>query len=537
MIAIPGGGRPAAVGAGAWRWMMLGGLLATMLLGVAIGRNIALDPLNGGYILIAVALAAVITYILHLRTFERLMSLTLLCLPFQAAFVIERGLTVRSSHILGALAVVFGLYLHRLRRVPGSIPLVFLRAFLLWTVLSIVMTMNLPSVAPAEALRTSGIRASALRPVIQCLQLAGMVAIMCATMAFCQRWSGFVSAAKFICLGSTLVVLYGLYGFLAPALGIPYIDINNAQNSNYTFGARNVSVTFQGVNIPRPRSTFVEPLNFANFLLLGIPLSVASMLTAARRSRRAILGGLVAVATFVFLTTVSRGATVAVLATTGVMILCVRSRKAGLAFAGGILAAAAFVLVIAFVVVPLLHPRMTAATIVEFAWYQVESTQRLQGRGGTEVFFSYLPLIVRYPWLGVGFGNIQFYGQVLEGIDLIGVGGEIGLYWRLLVEIGIPGTLMYLLCLGSVLWGLLELARARETGRERRIYAAALFFALVADAVQRITLVGIANDTHLWVMLGMAVMLPRLRGGSERGAAGDLEGTRPIWDEGRVSRP
>jgi len=482
----------------------MGYAVLLVLLGIETSVFIVRDQWNGLYLAILLGAIGFVLYTVSSNTFEKLISLAFFCLPFQAAFVIEMGLTVRLSHIFGALALAFGIYLGKIRRISSSPEFIYLAGFVVIAVASTIMTVSAPSV---DYWKISGIRGLRIRSIIQSFQLFGMVAIMYMTVLFCRTQARFRQAAGLIAAGTTIVVAYGLYGFLASPLGIQYIDINNAQNSDYSYGYRVLSHGIGRFDIPRPRSTFVEPLNFANFMLFGLPLLAANLATARTPRGRVGRGALLAVGILVFLVTNSRGAAVGALVGGLAILASLRKSKFVASYFGWLAASFAFVLLIAYAVIPIVLPGMEFSTVVEYVRSRVEETQELKGRGGSSQFFLYLPLILEYPWLGVGFGNIQFYSGKLEGVTQMGVGGEVGLYWRLLAEVGILGTILYLLFLGTILWKVLKITRARRTGWEERIYAWAILFAMVADSVQRITLVGIVQDAHLWVMFGLGLAL------------------------------
>ena len=85
-----------------------------------------------------------------------------------------------------------------------------------------------------------------------------------------------------------------------------------------------------------------------------------------------------------------------------------------------------------------------------------------------------------------------------------------GLYSRLLVEVGLIGTLLYLMFVVAILAGLAMVARRPTVDDDMRRYAGAVFFSIVADGVQRLSFVGIATDAHLWVMFGLGLALIEL---------------------------
>jgi O-antigen ligase len=256
----------------------------------------------------------------------------------------------------------------------------------------------------------------------------------------------------------------------------------------------------------------MEPLNFGNFLILVIGLSALQLRRARADGRRAPGAGWGTV----------------LLAAIALFVIGVNSRGAIL---GSIAAAAALVV---FVTTP---RQMIAVMRVSLVWILVMSVAgglfvQARYKGGLPVFAQYFasrltsavqagnrvdqdwqlmaPLLEAHPLLGVGFGNLPFYWGRLEGSMPKGVTEAGGLYLRLLAEVGIIGTALYLAFVATLLLGLIRTGRRRSVAPEYRWSAVALFFVLAADAIQRVALVGIATDVHLWVEFGMAAALPQI---------------------------
>lgn len=457
------------------------------------------------YLAAGLVMAPLALYVLAGHTFEKLMLLLALSLPFQAAFVLNLGMTVRLSHLLGGAAVAVGLYLHRICRVPLGLPWWVLGAFLFVAICSLSFTPMIPAVSRFVL---SGVRGLEIRPIVQIFQLISMVILMFLTVGFCRDSLRFSRVADLVTISTALVLAYGVYKIVADLIGIPYIDINNAMNSDYTFGYREQGNSFAGVYIPRPRSTFVEPLNFANFLLFALPLTAASL--AERHGRVGRISKLVVIAIgfFLFIFFISSrgafyGAAVAGLA----LAAFLRRLRGFLAYVGWLTASALVIFGCAYLVIAVLIPGLDA---VDFLWTRVWTATTSGGRV-SEDWATFSPLFAQYPWFGVGFGNVPFYMSRLERFEHEGVVDAGGMWTRLLVETGIVGTALFALFLCCLLWGLWRVSRGTSV-RRWRAYAIAISFSIIADAVQRVSFPGLATDVNLWVMFGLGLAIMNMAG-------------------------
>lgn len=481
-------------------------LLVVGVLGSLLGWMVVQNPKDALYVALFTGLALLGFYILSGATFDKLMYLMFLTLPFQSAFVLNLGITVRPSHLFGALAIGFGLYLRRLHKIRKHPALLFLVGFIFVTCLSLFMTLKAEVVTYWEV---SGIRGLPIRSIIQFLQLLGMVVLMVLTVGFCSTWLRFKQTTDLIIIGALFSLAYGIYGFVGPLLGVPYIDINNAMNTDYSFGYKEQGISFEGYGIPRPRSTFQEPLNFGNFLLFAIPLTVVSL--SGKRARGKIIGLAVVVsAIFLLLFFISsRGAIIGLFVALVAMLAFIRRfRNLGLPI-GWTLVFLGVTMGAAYFLVPLLIQGMDFWKLTDFFWSRLWLAMESGGRVHA-TWSAVLPLFLDNLWLGIGFGNFTFYAGRLEGSEPIGIVDVVGLYFRLLVETGVVATLLYVMFVGCILWSLWRIGRTLDGEKHMRFYAMAVFFSVVADAVQRLSFGGIATDVHLWVMFGLGLALINL---------------------------
>lgn len=421
--------------------------------------------------------------------------------PLQAAFVIDVGITIRLAFLAGLALIGLAAVQERLVWPRGQTAARWLGAFLTVTLLAtIVMT---PFAPTPPLMDLSGWRGVPfMRPMIQCLQLAAMVGIMLVVARLARDASDALAIFRALWLSGLLVSAYGAYMFLAPLFGIPAIDINNAMNTNFTRGAVEHGLSMGEVSLPRVRSTFVEPLNFANYLLVVLAgLWAASRITTTpRRYQIALLGVLM-----LFLIAVnSRGAIFG--AAVGVVALFVFAKAPGhVVRTVGRVAVFVAVLVALFVVVlPLAVPGISPDWLVDFFTVRLGAALSARGRVWADLQ-DVGGVVLANPLFGVGFGNLPFYlASLVEGADS-GVVDAGSVYTRLAAETGLVGLVCYLGFLASTLLALVRCGRDASRGSVTQTLSKALYFVIVADAVQRVANVGIATDVHLWVILGLAL--------------------------------
>lgn len=421
-------------------------------------------------------------------------------LPFQAAFVIDIGATVRLSYVTGGLALLFALLSGRLRHPLRVAALKYALAFLGVLTFSTVFTFR----AELQAIEVAGIRGSVLRPAIQILQMVLMMGLMYLTLNQNRSPKDVDRSVRWILAGAGLAILYGLYETIALARGLPYLDIRNALNTDFTRGFREQGISFEGFAVPRARSTFMEPLNFANYLLFTVPLAYVA-LRRLRGGWRILSWAVLLAGPVAFLLTNSRGALLA--AAAAVLSLVVLVRKVRV-LVRGTTRAVVLVLLLAVVggvlftrLVPGLGMAQVLAMFTSRVTVGLDDPARVISGEAWETFLA-------NPILGVGFGNLPFYMTIssLGGAFLVDAPNA---YLRLLAETGVIGTLLYMAFLLSLLWGIARVARGAPASALRSM-GGAVYFSLVADSVQRLSFVGIATDAHLWVLFGLAIALTRL---------------------------
>lgn len=464
-----------------------------------------LTVIDGRFAIFAVCIAIAVSALpLLARTdlYTRTIILMMVALPLQSAFVVDLGVTMRLSYVFGAAAVLIAALGRQLTISPPFRIWAFLALFLFAIFASIVLNPVNPNIPP---LSESGLRgAPALRPMIQAVQLVFLVGLMVVTASFCRTRERLNSATFFVVIGGIFAVVYAMYAFGVLTARLPFIDINNAMNTDYSYGYKEQGNSYFGGYIPRPRSTFPEPANFANFLLLFMPLAAyVGRLAETRRRRLSWMAFNFLTAVLFLLAVNSRGAVFGAVGAALAMVVMIRSRREFVSAITVVTLWAVATTVIIIIAVQLMYVGGLSA----FGEYFQRRFGSIGGPNRVVHDWRYVAMVFEdNPIYGVGFGNLTFYLGQLEGITLKGVADAGGLYQRLLAETGIIGTGLYMCFVSTIAWQLVRVARQSPIV-EHVWLARMLFFWLVADAIQRISTVGLATDAHLWVGFGLCVSL------------------------------
>lgn len=471
-------------------WLLAGAVVTVLVFGVT-------SPTLG----LAFALVVVGALVLARLGLRTLAWWTAWFTPFQAAFVIDVGITLRLAFLAGVALVGLAVLQGQLgwpRRHPAA---KWLGAFLAVVLLStVVMTPFAPAPSLAELSGWRGV--PFMRPMLQCLQLAAMVGIMLTVAGVARQTAVARGLLWALVLSGLVVVAYGYYMFVATLAGLPAIDINNAMNTNFTRGDVVQGISMGGVSLPRVRSTFVEPLNFANFLLVVI----GGLWAFTRVSRHRTLAWLMLAAVlFLFLVSVNSrgamfGAGAALVSMAAFAAAPWQLAKAVAQLALALAGVAGLVLFVA----PLIVPGMSVDWLLDFFVIRLTAALGPEARVWTDLR-DVGAVWQQYPLFGVGFGNLPFYiAQTPQGIGA-GVVDAGSLYTRLLAESGVVGLILWAGFVGRLLLALIRAGRDGTGEPVLQTLAMALYFIIVADAVSRFANVGIATDVHLWVVFGLAI--------------------------------
>lgn len=298
--------------------------------------------------------------------------------------------------------------------------------------------------------------------------------------------------SRALILSAALVSVYGLFQFAGDSLGWP---------SNITGLRPGYSSAILGY--PRIHSVAIEPLNFANYLLIPLFTMLAFWIVQGGRLRTA--GYLAfAVICLAFALTTSRGAFIALVPGALVLVLTLRKRLRppkwsvviGVILAIGLTAFALMAFASArsrgdALAGPRLFARMISTKFTDNASFQERAAANTQVK---EVFMA-------RPWFGYGLGKAGADGASSPKRAAYDKLNPMNSGWELLAEAGLVGTFCFLWFLLSV-WR--QGARVVATASHPRqiALAAGLTAATIAIAIQALSFSAF-YISYIWVALGL----------------------------------
>lgn len=464
--------------AGAWLGVAAA---AAVVLGLAVAASgfLPAAALAGGL------LVAGVTALL-LRHPDRGLWLLGAALPYERLGTVPLGFfTLKFGHLiaagmLGAWAARSALTRSlRLMRDPLRVPLLLLLGA---SVLSLTAAVNLP-------------RGAAL---IGQLVIGLLVYLL--TINFLSRRT-LKGALLAVWAGALVVSLFGLYQFVGDYLGIPpaLTGLLPSYSGSQVFG------------FARIQSVSLEPLYFANYLLLPLLTAAAYFFGTAARRRLWLIPFLALLLT-VFILTLARGAYLGLLAG-GLLLLAVYWQRiltprviAGATFAVGVVVAGVVVLLLQTAATRGEAPLEVFAKQISGTGQDVSSQQRIGSISAAR------QLVADHPLTGVGVGNFGEYyqdprtqpspdrsvSQVVNNQTL-----------ETLVETGLVGLFALLL----LVWMLLArtIRAFRAVGQDDILRAALVGSgaALAAMLVQAQTFSALYL-MHLWFTIGLVVAVQNL---------------------------
>jgi len=310
---------------------------------------------------------------------------------------------------------------------------------------------------------------------------------------------------------TALITLYGIYDFAAALFDLPFFSVIY-DTGYYAGGADSPSFTVGGISLPRPRSTLGEPLDLSIFLLFGIPFSLAALSTDKREPGNWWKKGVVGLEILLFFVTNARSSLIALL---GVLPLSLfigggaYRRQLFLWGSGAYLAIALVLLPLAGGDFNLLSPftfyqeRLRSVTYLAAA---LEGNSEARGQIGRP-YTRQLEVFKENPILGVGFGNYPFYAS--EKGALIRLQTTFSMYLRLLTELGLLGTALFLLFVVRILW-LLYKVITRIPNSSLAPFARAALLSTIGVMIARVGLDGLNTDSYMWVMLATGLAITQL---------------------------
>ena len=449
-------------------------------------------------------------YLMRGVSYEKAFVLMVLTLPLLYGLVLNIGGNFRITYVFAVLAFGLGLMQGKLRTFPKEPAVLFLSAFVIYAVFSTALTFGIDTSGPKEA---AGFRLSSLRSVIQAGQLLLMVMAFYVTINYVTSLERLRRFSNLVFWSTAAVTLYGTYDFFTALYSLPFFSVIY-DLSYYAGGSDGPIFTAGGMNIPRPRSTLGEPADLSTFLLFGIPYSIASLASERTASLRVVKICFIVLGCMLFAVANSRASLLAIPVIFALVLWLAPGYVARLKM---LLAGAAVYLLVALALFPLAGGKGDVLLPIHFFAERMSSLQNiganLRGEpGGASIGRGYaLPLKVfrEHPVFGVGLGNYPFYYSELSGSPVIVVASTFSLYFRLLTELGIIGTSLFLLFVVTTLWRLLRVIK-RSSDRMLRPTAIAALISIVGVMIARVGLDGLYTDSYIWVMLGIGVAIPWL---------------------------
>jgi hypothetical protein len=490
-------------------------LIWAVLAVVACGIGLTLANLNISRLsvflvgIVVVGIPATL-YLMRGVSYEKAFVLMVLTLPLLYGLVLNIGGNFRITYVFTVLAFVLGLTQGKLRTFPKEPAVLFLSAFVIYAVFSTALTFGIDTSGPKEA---AGFRLSSLRSVIQAGQLLLMVMAFYVTINYVTSFERLRRFSNLVFWSTAAVTLYGGYDFFAALFDLPFFSVIY-DLSYYAGGRDSPYFSVGGVSIPRPRSTLGEPLDLSIFLLFGIPYSIALLASERSASLRAVKICFILLGCILFIVSNSRASLLAIPVIFALMFWLAPSYVARLKM---LLAGAVVYLVVALAIFPLAGGNGDVLSPIRFFAERMASLQNIGAnlRGdlaGTSIGRGYnLPFSVfrEHPVFGVGLGNYPFYYSELVGSPIIILATTFSLYFRLLTELGIIGTAIFLLFVSTALWRLLRVIKL-SSDRMLRPFAVAALISIVGVMIARVGLDGLYTDSYIWVMLGVGVAIPWL---------------------------
>lgn len=493
------------------RWKNVFLYAGVALLGGYIGMSVASGSLFEHPVILAglvVLGGPLCVYFGKGLSFEKAVVVMVLTFPLLYGFAINIGGTVRLTYLFTLLALVLGLQQGRLRKLPGDPASWLLVTFIAYALVSTVFTFWVDFSAPIQM---EGFRLTPFRSLVSVGQLVLM------GMAFFVAFNYLVSLEKLhrlfnlVFWSTALITLYGIYDFAAALFKLPFFSVIY-DTSYYAGGVDNPFFAFGGISLPRPRSTLGEPLDLSIFLLFGIPFSLAALSTNKRGLGNWWKKGVVGLEILLFFVANARSSLIALLVVLPLSLFIGGGayRRQLLLWGSGVY------LTIALVLLPLAGGDFNLLSPFTFYQERLRSVTYLaaalegKSEAGGQIGRGYtrqLEVFGENPILGVGFGNYPFYYS--KGESSVVLATTFSMYLRLLTELGLLGTGLFLLFVGRILW-LLYKVITRMPNSSLAPFARAALLSTVGVMVARVGLDGVNTDSYMWVMLATGLAIAQL---------------------------
>lgn len=464
------------------------------------------------------------SYIMVKPSYARAFHLMILTLPLLTAFVIDIGGNLRVPYYFAVIALILGLYQGQLRIPKPSLALWALLAFIIYSFLSVALTLQFQQPLDVEVF---GFRTSQFRPLIQAGQLGLMLVFFYLTYNFLRSRERLHLVSTLIFWSLALVILYATYEIACSLSDCSFFNINTNPDHISNRFAGSQTINSDGIQIPRPRSTLLEPLNLGIFILFSLPFAVAYLSYAKGGITRWIAWGVIALSGMIFTLTWSRGAFVGMIVVIPLVFLLLPSIRARLMILAGGVAA---YLAVGLILFPLLGGKadvLSPAVRIYERLYAVAAlpTSIISGKPiPIQLGRSYdvpIEIFRNHAVFGVGLGNYPIAYSELNNSPL-STASPFSLHLEILTQLGLIGATFFYTFLGMILYRLCQTLRHYKSNPLRPLALASLV-SIVGVMTSQAALGGLTTQSHLWVMLAIGLAIPEIiaHAGKPNSALGD----------------
>lgn len=423
--------------------------------------------------IIIIVLLAVFLYIL--KSPIRGIYLITFFLPFEYLGSWDwNGITIRLSQVLAVMIILAwildGLGKRSLKFTRNSV-FIFISLFFLVNIISLVNAPNL------------------LHSILVLLFIIFTVAFGFTIPNLVLRKEQLIKIIKVLFVSTFLVSLFGLYQFAGDMLGL---------SQNFT-GLR-FQYTKEILGFTRIQSTFLEPLYFANFLILPITLLIVLLINKKEKFNKWWLGAVLFLASLNFILTVSRGAYVGLFF--ALIALAVIYRKK--IFKPKILLSC----FLAFLLLVIISSQFLGGQIGDFVLHLQDSFSGAAFKERTETFTQAFSAWQEHPIIGIGPGSFGPWVYVSPFI-IPGAGWKIvnNLYLEILAESGILGLIFFISSL--IILFINSIKTILKSAGINKIIMAGLLAAFIGVFIQYNTF-SILYIMHVWFLIGLMLAVQNL---------------------------
>lgn len=403
-------------------------------------------------------------------------------LPFERVGSVDiAGFTLRSSQVFGGLTLVAWLLLLITRKRWSFRPNPTFWLGVLFLLIALV------SISQAE---------NAFRATTVWVFVAFTVIVSWLVPQLIRGRNDLDKLITVLFVSTSIIGVFGLYQFMGDLVGLP---------PSLT-GLRDL-YTSDVFGFPRIQSTFLEPLYYANFLLIPLSLALVFVLSGKGKQSRLFLVAFILLLGVNFVLTLSRGAYIAFAVM--LMILALVYWKKVFTphwIVLGVIVA----LIVGWGAVQFLG--FSGDTQESVDTFTKQATDIFSGASyfdRAETFTQAWELFQAHPYLGVGIGN---FGPAVADIALVQppngwliVNNE---FLELLAETGLLGFFAYLALLVVLFWRSIKAMRYSRDPYLRAVMLA-LLLAFIGILIQYNTF-SILFIMHIWFLFGLMVAVQNI---------------------------